>query len=75
MTKLLERAIEAARALPAEMQDELARMMLHVAAGDDDIQDLSPEEKESFARSLDQASKGIFASDEDVRSVFDRYSR
>jgi hypothetical protein len=28
MTKLLDRAIEAARALPAEMQDELARMML-----------------------------------------------
>ncbi len=31
MTKLLEQALEAARALPPEMQDALARMLLQFA--------------------------------------------
>ena len=34
MTKLLEQALEAVRQLPPEVQDEIARAMLHLANGE-----------------------------------------
>jgi hypothetical protein len=34
MTKLLEQAIEAVRRLPADSQDDIARTILHLSAGE-----------------------------------------
>ena len=43
MTKLLEQALEKVQALPAEMQDQVARMLLAYAGGEETIE-LTPEE-------------------------------
>ncbi|MDP9840566.1 hypothetical protein J2T09_005353 [Neorhizobium huautlense] len=75
MTKLLDRAIEVARELPAEMQDELARLMMTFFNGEQDFYVMSPEEEASFKKSLEQAARGEFASDERVEAIWSRFSR
>lgn len=74
MTKLLDRAIEAASQLPADMQDELAHIVM-AFIGEDGTHHLTPDEEASFAQSLEQARMGVFASDEDVAAVFARYPK
>lgn len=73
MTKLLERAFEAARALPPEVQDELARMLLQFAGEDQPVTRLTAEEESSFAESLAQADRGEFATDEQVRAIWAKH--
>ncbi len=73
MTDLLERAIERARALPPETQDEVARAMLVVLDDEQTLVVLSPEEKASFAMSLAQAARGEFASDERIRAMWAKH--
>ena len=43
MTKLLERALEAVRKLPADSQDEIARAMLNLAGNDGEPEIIDPE--------------------------------
>jgi hypothetical protein len=69
MTKLLDRALEAVRALPPEAQDDIARIVLQLA-GSEEIAALSPEEQAAIARSKAAAARGEFATDEQVRSVW-----
>jgi hypothetical protein len=45
MTKLFERAIERVQALPAEMQDQAARMLLTYAGDEEPLVELTPEEE------------------------------
>jgi predicted transcriptional regulator len=73
MTKLLEQAIEAARALPPELQDELARMLLQFAGKDQPVIQLSREEESSLSASLAQADRGEFATDEQVRAIWAKH--
>ncbi len=73
MTKLLERAFEAACALPPEVQDELARMLLQFAGEDQPVIQLTAEEESSFAASLAQAERGEFATDEQVRAIWAKH--
>lgn len=74
MTKLLEQAIEAARLLPPEEQDELAAVLLQLMGGEDgEIYQLSPEEEAALAESLAQAARGEYATDEEVEAVFAKY--
>jgi hypothetical protein len=73
MTELLEQAIEAARSLPADMQDELARMLLQFAGKDQPVVELTAEEESSFAASLAQADRGEFAADEQLRAIWAKY--
>lgn len=73
MTKLLEQAVETARTLTPEMQDEIARVMLMIAAEDQEVYELTPEEEASFAESLAQAARGEFATDEQVRAIWAKY--
>ncbi|MBV8848948.1 MAG: hypothetical protein JOZ16_05125 [Methylobacteriaceae bacterium] len=63
MTKLLEQAVETVRGLPAEMQDELARVLLQLVGKDQPVIQLSAAEEASFAESLAQADRGEFAAD------------
>ncbi len=75
MTELLEQAIQRVRALPAETQDEFARVLFRLA-GDDEaggVYQLTPEEAASFAKSLDEAERGEFATDEDVRAIWAKH--
>jgi hypothetical protein len=74
MTKLLEEAFEAARRLTPDQQDEIARAILQLAGSDVAAPvHLSPEEREAIARSMEQASRGEFATDEEVRAVWAKY--
>lgn len=75
MTELLDRAVRAARDLPPEVQDEIARMMLARASPDDEepIYVLSEEELASMALSRDQASRGEYASDDEMRAIWEKH--
>ena len=73
MTKLLEQAVETVRSLPAEMQNELARVLLQLAGKDQPVIQLSDAEEASLAESLAQADRGEFATDEQVRAIWAKY--
>jgi hypothetical protein len=74
MTKLLERALEAARTLPAEAQDDIARVVLWLARTDEGPPvALSPDERKAVATSQDAAARGEFATDEQVRAVWAKH--
>jgi hypothetical protein len=73
MTKLFEQAVETVRALPPEMQDDLARMLLQLAGEDQAVVQLTPEEEASFDESLAQADRGEFATDEQVRAIWAKH--
>jgi hypothetical protein len=73
MTKLLERAFATVRGLSPEMQDELARMLLQLAGEDQPVLGLSAEDEASFDKSLAQAERGEFATDEQVRAIWAKH--
>jgi hypothetical protein len=75
MTKLLDEAFEAARRLTPRQQDEIARAIFQLAGADWTAPvPLSPEEREAIARSKAAASRGEFATDEQVRAVWAKYN-
>jgi hypothetical protein len=73
MTYLLEQAVETARALPDDMQDEIARIVLMLAGTDQPVVQLTSDEEASFAVSLEQARQREFASDEQVQAVWSKH--
>lgn len=73
MNRLLEQAVKAVSALPDEAQDDLARIMLQLAGVDQPPYELTPEETADLDASLDEASKGEFATDEEVRAVWAKH--
>jgi len=73
MTKLLEHAVDVARGLPPEVQDDLARVLLELAGEDQPVVELTREEEASFDESLAQADRREFATDEEVRAVWAKY--
>ncbi|MGD0634734.1 MAG: hypothetical protein ABSA13_10715 [Beijerinckiaceae bacterium] len=73
MTKLLEHAVETLRALPPDMQDELARMLLQFAGEDQPVLQLTAEEEASLDESLAQEERREFATDQQVRAIWAKY--
>ncbi len=74
MTKLLDRAVEAARSLSPDAQDDIARVVLRLAGSDDEPPvTLSPEERTAIATSQEAAARGEFATDEQVRAVWSKH--
>ncbi|HEY9451726.1 MAG TPA: hypothetical protein VIR82_03580 [Bradyrhizobium sp.] len=69
MTKLFERAVDSVRALPAEVQDELARLLLQVAGEEQPIVVLTSEERADLAEADAEIARGEFATDEQIRSI------
>ena len=74
MTKLLDQALEAVRILPADEQDDIARIILQLT-GEDEIAplELSADERAAIARSKAAAADGDFATDEEVRPVWAKH--
>lgn len=74
MTKLLEEAIEVARRLSPDQQDDIARAILQIA-GLDRVAPvpLTAEERDAIARSMEAASRGEFATDEEVQAIWAEY--
>lgn len=74
MTKLLDQAIEAARNLPPDAQDDIAHVILRLAGADDEPPfDLTPEEQAAITNSKAAAARGEFATEEQVRAVWAKH--
>jgi hypothetical protein len=74
MTKLLDRALEAARNLPPAAQDDIARLVLRLAGADNEPPvPLTPDEQAAVAGSKAAAARGEFATDEEVRAVWSKH--
>jgi len=74
MTKLLDQALEAVRGLRPEAQDDIARVVLRlVGAVDEPPVPLTSEEKTAIASSKAAASRGEFATDEQLRAVWAKH--
>lgn len=76
MTELFKKAVEAAGKLPANLQDEIARTMLAMTEWSDaeeDVYVLSAGEKAGLAKSLEQAARGEFATDEEMDAIWAKY--
>jgi len=74
MTKLLDRALEVARNLSPDAQDDIARVVLRLTGTDDGPPvPLSAEERTAIADSQAAAARGEFATDEKVRAVWNKH--
>jgi hypothetical protein len=75
MTKLLEKAVDAVRQLPADSQDEIAREMLYLVQANREPEQIDPDHLPDVLESLAQAKRGEFATDEEVKAAFRRFIR
>jgi predicted transcriptional regulator len=76
MTKLLEQAIETARRLPADDQDDIARAIIELTGiGDAGQVTLTPDERAAIENSKAAAARGEFATDEEVSAVWAKRRR
>jgi hypothetical protein len=73
MTTLLEQAVNTARGLPPEMQDDIARMMLLYVGDELPVVDLTPDEEAAVLRSRAAAARGEFATDEQMRAIWAKH--
>ena len=73
MTKLLQQAVEKLLQLPKERQDELAKMLIDVAAQDLSPYQLTREERKEIETSLEEVKRGEIASDEEVAAMWQRF--
>jgi hypothetical protein len=74
MTELLDRAVEAARRLSPEAQDDIARLVLRLAAADDEaLVKLTPEEQAAVEASKAAAARGDFATEAEIRTVWAKH--
>jgi predicted transcriptional regulator len=72
MTKLLERAIAKARALPPEDQDAVAVTMLSMAE-EAPLVALDEETRAALREGLEQARRGEFVSDAEIEALWKRH--
>lgn len=71
MTQLLDQAVQSVRHLPPDTQNEIARVILRLAATDDDpVVILTQAETAAIARSN---AAGDFATEEEVRAVWAKH--
>jgi hypothetical protein len=74
MTKLLEQALQTARNLPPDAQDDIARIVLQLAGADDTPPvTLSDDERAVIAASKEAAARGEFATDAEVRAIWAKH--
>ena len=73
MTTLLEQALEKVQALPEEMQDQAARMLLAYAGGDEPVIELTAEEEADLIEAQAEVARGEIASPAEVEAELSRY--
>jgi hypothetical protein len=74
MSKLLEKAVEAARRLPADSQDEIGRFILALVANDGEPEMVDPVHLPAVLEGLAQARRREFASEAEVEAAFRRFT-
>ena len=72
MTKLLETAIAKVRELPTEEQDEIALAILSMADADR-AYPLDAETRAAILEGLEQARRGEFVPDEEIKALWKRH--
>jgi hypothetical protein len=75
MTKLLEEAVQKVQALPLEMQEQAARMLLAYAGDEEPILALTPEEEADLLEAQAEMRRGEFATAAEVEGVLAKYRR
>jgi hypothetical protein len=75
VTKLLDQALELARNLSPDAQDDIARIVLGLVGADHDAASftLTEAERAAVAASKEAASRGEFATDEQVRAAWAKH--
>ena len=74
MTKLLDQAVEAARSLPPDAQDDIAHVVLRLTGADDEPPvPLTPGEQAAITASKAAAARGEFSTEEQVRAVWAKH--
>ena len=74
MTRLLERAVKVARALPEDAQDDIARIILELSGAEEEASiPLTREEQAAIAGSKAAVARGEFAADAEVRAVWAKH--
>ena len=73
MTDLLDEAVRIARKLPPSAQDDIAYVVLKLAAEEQSTVELTAEELASLKESREQAARREFASDDAVRAVWAKH--
>ena len=75
VTKLLEQAFEAARALPPSVQDDLARALLPWIGLDTEVVVLTEEEERDLDEADAEIARGELATNEDMDAIWAKYGR
>lgn len=75
MTKLLEQAFEKAQALPAEIQDQIARTLLAYAGEEEMTSNLTPDEIADMNEAKAEVARGEIASKTEVEAVLLKFKR
>jgi predicted transcriptional regulator len=70
MTKLFDQAVIAARRLPDAMQDEIARLVLHLSQRSDEPEEIDPAHLPAVLVGLAQAERGEFATEAELEAAF-----
>ncbi|MCP3473629.1 hypothetical protein NLM33_25275 [Bradyrhizobium sp. CCGUVB1N3] len=74
MTKLLDQALEIARSLPSDAQDDIARIVLQLAGSEAASPvALSDDERSAISTSKAAAARGEFATDAQVRATWAKH--
>ena len=73
MTKLLDKAFEELRRLSAESQDEIALIILTLAARNGEPEPIDPAHLPAVLEGLAQAKRRDFATDAEVEAAFRRF--
>jgi hypothetical protein len=75
MTRLFQEAVATVSALPDDVQDELARLLLQFAGIEQPPIQLTAEEEADLAEADQEIARGEFATDEEVRAMWAKYGR
>lgn len=70
---LLEKAVAKVSALPIELQDDLASLLLQCAGEEQPVFQLTVDEEASLAESCAQEARGEFASDDHIRAIWAKH--
>jgi hypothetical protein len=73
MTQLMEKALAAVRGWPVERQEEAARLLLAIDGLGNESYIATNADLSAIDAALDEARRGIFASDDDVEKSFARF--
>jgi hypothetical protein len=73
MTKLLDKAVAAAKRLQPEDQDELARVVLAFLGDESESEDIDPGHLADIHEALAQAKRREFATNTEIEAAFRRF--